>query len=43
MVTDTPFKPCREQTLDEVHLYIDLPPFLLPKNKEALKKTLQPG
>ena len=33
----------REQTLDEVHLYIDLPPFLLPKNKEALKKTLQPG
>ena len=26
-----------------MHVYIDLPPFLLPKNREALKKTLQPG
>ena len=28
----------REQTIDEVHIYIEPPPFLLPKNKEAFKK-----
>ena len=26
-----------------MHIYIDPPPFLLPKNKEAFKKQLQPG
>ena len=33
----------REQTIDEVHIYIEPPPFLLAKNKEAFKKQLQPG
>ena len=26
-----------------MHIYIEPPPFLLPKNKEALRKQLQPG
>jgi hypothetical protein len=30
----------REQTLDEVHIYIEPPEFLLPKNKEKFKKQL---
>jgi hypothetical protein len=33
----------REQTLDEVHIYIEPPEFLMPKNKEKFKKTLAPG
>ena len=33
----------REQTLDEVHIYIDPPKFLLPKHREELKKQLGPG
>jgi hypothetical protein len=32
--------PNREQTLDEVHIYIEPPEFLLPKNKEKFKKQL---
>ena len=33
----------REQTLDEVHIYIEPPRFLIPKYKEEYKKQLQPG
>ncbi len=28
----------REQTIDEVHIYIDPPKFLLPKHREEFKK-----
>eukprot|EP00347_Sterkiella_histriomuscorum_P008742 403343926 len=32
-----------EQTLDEVHIYIQPPRFLIPKYKDEFKKQLQPG
>lgn len=32
-----------EQTLDEVHIYIQPPKFLLPKHKEEFRKQLAPG
>ena len=33
----------REQTLDELHIYIQTPRFLIPKYKDEFKKQLQPG
>lgn len=32
-----------EQTLEEVHIYIKPPKFLLPKYKDEVKKNLKPG
>jgi hypothetical protein len=33
----------REQTIDEVSIYIKPPEFMLPEHQSELKKKLQPG